>query len=414
MDKFLYIRNNGYRSIHENDYRVFQRFNLTMMYEYDVMLDDTLWPCEIDVEEDENNETRITFLKVPKLDYNARLPAELTGLSALRILKAARTGIGSIPTSIGLLKNLQELDLSSNHIEHLPREIGLLTKLQKLNLAQNPISSLPSTIGRLQKLTYLSVSSTKLSTFPDEFWNLTSLNQLCATDMDYYRRNHRRLRLHTSIERLQNLVQLHIGSNGVLDNLPDEIGNLPKLEVLLLKGPKGIKLLRTLKNLNNLTVLELQSRTKIDVEDLDVIRLIPNLSHFSFLRSKEDLVLEYTLDERNRFCQMVQQSRYLGVVDLVLEAHIPCLPYALACNRFRSCVHGKNPFYGKGNAQELLLQKLWPTIIVNATIPFRPWNTRQEPIAIHDAVYTLLNRGRGSFLQVLYHRKSKRTETVVY
>ncbi len=408
MDNFLYIRNTGYRSIDQNDYQVFQRFNLTMMYEYDVMLDDTLWPCEIDVDvdEDDHNETqsRITYLKVPNLDYNARLPAELMGLSALRILKADSTGIGSIPPSIRSLRNLQKLDLSHNTLQNLPREIGDLNNLKELDLSFNPLSSLPNSIGSLQNLTMLKVHSTMISSFPDELWNLGSLKKLLACHMEHFRRHRRKLNISPLIERLQTLEILHLGSTGILDNLPHEIGNLQNLATLVLKGPQRIKLPPTLKNLYNLTELVLLSRTKIDVQDVNVVGMLPNLTHFFFLDTR---ALEYTDEEFLQFLQIVQQSNYLGAVDLVLEEHLPGLSYALGCNRFQKRVNGRNPFYV---SQELLLQKLWPLVLTNAAYPFRPWKSRQCPITAQNAVYTLLKKGRGSFLQVLHHRNSTKQQ----
>jgi hypothetical protein len=60
-----------------------------------------------------------------------------------------------IPPEIGLLVNLQQLDLRDNQISSIPSEIGLLTNLQQLNLSDNQIRSIPSEIGQLANLQYL-------------------------------------------------------------------------------------------------------------------------------------------------------------------------------------------------------------------------------------------------------------------
>ena len=233
-----------------------------------------------------------------------------------------------------------------------------------------------------------------------------SLRYFLACGMKYIRRNRRQRIISPMIERLHNLEHLCLGSTGNLDNLPNEIGNLPKLDRLCLEGPERIQTPSTLKNLQNLTRLVLRSRTKIDVHDLDVIRMIPNLTHFVFLDLNEKKALKYTTEELQQILQIVQQSRYLGSIDHVLEKHIPGLTYALACNRFHKHCNGSNPFYVSELSQERLLQKLWPFILTNATQPFRRWTPKQCSITAHDAVYTLLTKGRGSFLQVLHQRNS--------
>ena len=54
-----------------------------------------------------------------------------------------------VPPEIGLLNNLQELDLSANLLRTIPSEIGDLQALHFLNLAENRLKELPDTMGDL-------------------------------------------------------------------------------------------------------------------------------------------------------------------------------------------------------------------------------------------------------------------------
>ncbi len=88
---------------------------------------------------------------------------------------------GSIPPEIGLLKNLQELDLSDNSIiGPIPSEIGLMPYLQFLHLANNQLSdAIPPELGNLENLRWLDLSNNRLTgNIPVTFGNLTSLGDL--------------------------------------------------------------------------------------------------------------------------------------------------------------------------------------------------------------------------------------------
>ena len=63
------------------------------------------------------------------LEEALKTPAEIKRLK-LR-------NLDSLPASIGLLINLEELDLSKNKLTYLPKEIGNLKKLKELILFRN-------------------------------------------------------------------------------------------------------------------------------------------------------------------------------------------------------------------------------------------------------------------------------------
>lgn len=81
-----------------------------------------------------------------------------------------------LPSSIGLLTNLYELDLSGTYLTKLPPEIGNLKNLHSLNLESSKIESLPPEIGNLKNLYYLNMESSNIKTLPHEIGNLRNLH----------------------------------------------------------------------------------------------------------------------------------------------------------------------------------------------------------------------------------------------
>ncbi|KAL7205946.1 hypothetical protein ACSBR2_018794 [Camellia fascicularis] len=90
---------------------------------------------------------------------------------------------GQLVPQLGLLTNLQYLELYSNNISgRIPIELGNLTSLVSLDLYLNNLSSIiPDTLGRLQKLRFLRLNNNTLSgTIP---MLLTTINSLQVLDL---------------------------------------------------------------------------------------------------------------------------------------------------------------------------------------------------------------------------------------
>ena len=83
----------------------------------------------------------------------------------------------SIPSSIGLLRNLHTLIADSNHLEDIPSSIGSCLKLRIFSVADNLIRGIPDDVGRLSCLRVLSLSGNRLKFLP---FSLIKLNQLQA------------------------------------------------------------------------------------------------------------------------------------------------------------------------------------------------------------------------------------------
>ena len=153
------------------------------------------------------------------------LPESIWNLTNLQSLDLSGTNIRAIPDSVGNLTSLQSLDLHSTQISALPKSIVTLTSLKRLNLIYSQISTLPENIGNLTSLQSLDLSNTKISSLPESIWNLTNLQSLDLS-----------------------------GTN--IRAIPDSVGNLTSLQSLDLHStqisalPKSIVTLTSLKRLN--------------------------------------------------------------------------------------------------------------------------------------------------------------------
>lgn len=89
---------------------------------------------------------------------------------SLRLLDAHFNELRGLPSSIGKLKNLETLNVSSNFsdLQELPITFGDLSNLRELDLSNNQIHSLPDTFGRLENLEKINLDQNPLSEPPAE------------------------------------------------------------------------------------------------------------------------------------------------------------------------------------------------------------------------------------------------------
>jgi Leucine-rich repeat (LRR) protein len=111
------------------------------------------------------------------------IPTEIGLLTSLQQLNLKNIGFGTICTEMGLLTSLTYLSLSYSNINGtIPTQIGVLTRLISLYLDHNYLTgSLPTEIGNLHSLSVLNVAYNKLKeVFPSALGNATSLSELQA------------------------------------------------------------------------------------------------------------------------------------------------------------------------------------------------------------------------------------------
>ena len=328
------------------------------------------------------------------------LPHDIGTLVNLKTLNLRENKLETLPSSIGNLKNLEELDVTNNCLLDLPHEIGGLKNLKKLELYGNRgLRSLPRSIGNLRALKYLGFEETAIiDAFPDEIWELSGLRTLIGTYST-------RITVPPSIGQLRSLEYLKLGFKG---NLPEEFGNLINLEILYLKahGPSSrVMLPQSMAKLRNLTDLELYMEGDegyFDLRQLDFIRGLPKLEHLVLKADPKKMprdASEYMVD-------LIQATPSLIYMDSFMQNSMPEVSFAILCNCFKS----RTPFRCSKNDTPLIVNKLWPLMLSNASRAFELTSDYCESdrerysINPHDAVYKILKDGRGSFLRVLLDR----------
>ena len=103
-------------------------------------------------------------------------------VKALRNIGALRLSLPNameeIPTDVvkglDLLKNLHELDISSNRLISLPETMKKLTKLTHLYINGNPLTEFPNFVSELPNLNSLAINATKIKKVPYSLKNIIS------------------------------------------------------------------------------------------------------------------------------------------------------------------------------------------------------------------------------------------------
>ncbi|KAL3786193.1 hypothetical protein HJC23_001269 [Cyclotella cryptica] len=156
---------------------------------------------------------------------------------------------GAIPTTIGELGNLYNLNISDNKIAGtVPTQIGMMSKLRDASMFQNRIGGrIPGEIG------YLTASSPHWSS--SLFFGSKHLDLLAL----YLDSNRLTGPIPTSIGKLTSLVDLRLRANKLTGTIPSEVGELKNLETLYLDTNRGItgKIPTELANLVKATEIQL-------------------------------------------------------------------------------------------------------------------------------------------------------------
>ena len=160
------------------------------------------------------------------------IPVELENLVNLHGLALSNNQLsGSIPTELGNLTNLRWLNLLSNQLSgSIPSELGELINLQELKLGSNHLDgAIPAELGNLVGLQYLYLDINEFDgAIPAELGNLINLQEL------FLYRNELSGSIPAELGRLDDLTQLLLWENQLSGNIPPELGNLANLEVLWL------------------------------------------------------------------------------------------------------------------------------------------------------------------------------------
>ena len=93
--------------------------------------------------------------------------------------------IRELPSKIGELIHLEELDLRVNAIQTIPEEIGKLVHLRRLDLSDNVTPSDIKNITRIRSLEYLDLNGCELQKLPDRIVDLKQLKELNAVGNNF-------------------------------------------------------------------------------------------------------------------------------------------------------------------------------------------------------------------------------------
>ena len=173
----------------------------------------------------------LLWIEGSNLDIST-FPIEVTEIETLKVLDLSYNYITVIPDEINKLKKLTSLKLGDNEIRTIPFKIGELTELERLEVFRNKITRLPSSMSKLKKLTVLDVSENNLTKFPNYILNCLELHAM------------------------------DLSSNTQIDNIPQEIINLKKLNHIIVdnKFENNNEVLKQLKENNKGIKIEFKTK----------------------------------------------------------------------------------------------------------------------------------------------------------
>ncbi|XVF78332.1 hypothetical protein PTKIN_Ptkin14bG0123800 [Pterospermum kingtungense] len=183
------------------------------------------------------------------------IPMEIGNLnSVISIYLSSNELSGSIPTTIGRLKNLQLLSAQENKLRgSILHDLCGLKQLYHLSLSANELDGpLPSCFSDLTSLRYLYLASNKLnSTIPLSFW---SLKDILIVDLSS---NYLSGSLPPDIGNLKVLTNLYLSGNFLSSGIPSSFGSLVDLQDLDLSSnrfqghiPESLGYMVSLESLN--------------------------------------------------------------------------------------------------------------------------------------------------------------------
>ncbi|MBS1572660.1 MAG: hypothetical protein JST62_09725 [Bacteroidetes bacterium] len=187
-------------------------------------------------------------------------------LSKLKNLKELTLSFNTkaIPSGIEKLQSLQILNIEHSDIETLPDEIGKLTNLKELHFRYcDKLKRIPRSVKHCKNLNKVSLYSMRE---PFDFdYSIKSLQGLDLTYLDLSQAW--RIKIPTEIYSFQNLKFLGLNIYET-DSIPDGIGNLKKLEEIVLSPADYKYLPLDFGNLNSLKKIDLSGIFDIDFERL--------------------------------------------------------------------------------------------------------------------------------------------------
>ncbi|XP_077243208.1 cuscuta receptor 1-like [Tasmannia lanceolata] len=197
-----------------------------------------------------------------------------TGLCGLKRLTDLGLGDNnlhdqSLPSCLGNLSSLENLDLSENNLTFTSGAIstGLcgLKRLTHLRLTDNNLESLPSCLGNLTSLEYLYLAENNLTSTFGISTGICKLRNLSLLDLS----NNSIEGIHPCMEGMHNLQELYLSDNRFKGKIPSFIfNNLTKIESIDLSNNPfmGVFSFSSFANLSKLSSVDLSNNVQLVVE----------------------------------------------------------------------------------------------------------------------------------------------------
>ncbi|KAL4334880.1 hypothetical protein GQ457_07G020850 [Hibiscus cannabinus] len=189
-------------------------------------------------------------------------PESISRLTKLRVMVLTTC----IATSIGNMTSLVDFELSGSfHSGQIPKVLGLLKDLEQLELYYNQHLSgtIPAELGKLRDMDM-------------------SANFRFNCQLRFVKENNKMSGfLPPEISRAVNLVKNDLSNNLLSGSIPSEIGNLKNLNLLLLQGNKlGSSIPSSLSLLKSLNVLDLSNERLTGKIPESLCELLPSSINF--------------------------------------------------------------------------------------------------------------------------------------
>ena len=185
------------------------------------------------------------------------IPENIIELEELEILDFSSNPIETLPEGIFRLCNLTNLKLNQMLLESLPEDFGSLSNLKNLDLRKNVFQSLPQSFSNLTQLEVLDLGENYFEHFPPQICSLQSLDELWLDE------NQIEI-LPPEISKLEDITFLDLSQN-LLNSFPDEISHFTKLSNLYLSDNLISRLPEGIGSLSNLEILNLDKNKLIDL-----------------------------------------------------------------------------------------------------------------------------------------------------
>lgn len=243
----------------------------------------------------------VSYLALFNMGLNGTIPASIGDLRELRSLTLSGNDLhGPIPSSLGNLARLHNLRFGWNQLTGtIPETFGNLTLLEHLNLSHNQLTGeIPASIGDLSLLWALNLNHNQLSgTIPASLGNVADLFEL------HLQNNQLGGSIPAALGKLSNLAVFDLSSNQLTGSIPDELESISHVVYILLNDnqltgsiPAGLT------SSPYLAYLYLDTNQLKGLVPLPVAQnadgLIPKRGYCKFVPGNEDLYIPDTPEYR--------------------------------------------------------------------------------------------------------------------